>query len=86
MEEFKSYLAAQGYKDGTVLDYYLRIERLIRTQKYTWESLTKNIATILPEYERGGEKQSLGKRSHNSVRCSLRNLLNFTKTFETAKI
>ncbi|MFV0626862.1 MAG: hypothetical protein ACK5N8_05905 [Alphaproteobacteria bacterium] len=72
-KEFEQWLLKNDYKPSTSLDYAKRIERLVRTQKYTWEGLIKNIAYVVPEYEKGGKKhQKLGKISHSSYLASIR--------------
>ena len=67
LNEFKSYLLSQKYKPLTAEDYRGRIERLLIKEKMTLEHLIKNIAAILPEYEKTGKKHAYGKRSHSSV-------------------
>lgn len=72
-KEFEQWLLKNNYKPSTSIDYAKRIERLVRTQKYTWDGLIKNIANIVPEYEKGGKKhQKLGKISHSSYLASIR--------------
>ena len=77
LNEFKNWLLNRNYKPSTALDYQGRIERLCRKEAITLDFLSKNIATILPEYEIAGAKSSYGKRSHTSVRQALRNFKMF---------
>lgn len=73
--EFKIWLSKQSYTPNTCEDYYKRLERLIKNQKYiSWEELAKNIVKILPDYEKGGKlHNNVAKISHSSnlaaVRC-----------------
>ena len=77
LNEFKTWLLSQKYKPTTAEDYQGRIERLCRKEKMNLDTLVKNIATILPEYESNGKKSSYGKRSHTSVRQALRRFKTF---------
>ena len=72
LKEFENWLLEQNYKPTTALDYMGRVERLCRAEKITLDHLIKNLALILPEYERTGSKSSYGKRSHTSVRQALK--------------
>ena len=72
LKEFENWLLEQNYKPTTALDYMGRIERLCRAEKITLDHLIKNLALILPEYEKTGAKSSYGKRSHTSVRQALK--------------
>lgn len=76
LKQFENWLLEQKYSALTSADYAGRIERLTRVNKYTLEHLIKNIADILPEFEKNGKKSSYGKRSHYSV-------LNALKRFQT---
>ncbi len=72
LKQFENWLLKQNYKPTTALDYQGRIERLCCAEKITLDHLIKNLALILPEYERTGAKSSYGKRSHTSVRQALK--------------
>lgn len=88
LNQFKSWLLEENYSTLTSEDYTGRIERLCRVEKFTLEHLVKNIADILPDYERAGKKASYGKRSHTSVRQALRRFQAFliaNKLIESAE-
>ena len=87
--EFKNWLVSKGYKEfsasgnrSTAIDYPGRIERVCMLEKLTWDGLAKNISKILPQYETAGEKQTIGKRSHESVVNALRQFKKFIISLE----
>jgi hypothetical protein len=76
---FEKYLIEKGYKTytpsgkpSTVYDYVKRIDTVCKWENKNWIELAENISFILNEYEAGGEKQDLGAKSHNAIRCALR--------------
>ena len=84
-KEFKLWLVSQGLKEftdngtpSTVNDYVGRINRICISENCKWNELANRINKILQEYEKDGEKSSLGKRSHDSVLNALRWFCKFT--------
>ena len=75
LNQFKSYLLSQKYKPLTAEDYKGRIERLLIKEKITLETISQNITSILPEYEKTGKNSSYGRRSHSSVLNALRRII-----------
>ena len=76
-KQFEEYLQAKNYSSTTSLDYPMRLERLCRKEKFSYEHLAQHIAEIMPQYERTGNKSSYGKRSHSSVINALRRFAEF---------
>lgn len=72
LKNFENWLLENKYSALTAADYVGRIERLFRKEEFTLAHLVENISSILPQYETTGEKSSYGKRSHTSVRQTLR--------------
>ena len=72
LKNFENWLLENKCSALTAADYMGRIERLCRKEEFTLAHLVENISSILPQYEITGEKSSYGKRSHTSVRKSLR--------------
>ncbi|MBR4881823.1 MAG: hypothetical protein IKU19_07805 [Clostridia bacterium] len=90
-EKFEEYLIKSGYKiltpsgkPSTVYDYIKRIDFVCETEGKSWNELYKEIKYILPQYESGGEKETIGSKSHNAVRCALRCFYDFSQN-ESAK-
>ena len=71
-KQFEEYLQTKNYSSTTSLDYPMRLERLCRKEKITFEHLAQHLNEIMPQYEKTGKKSSYGKRSHSSVRQALR--------------
>jgi hypothetical protein len=78
-EQFERYLIDCGYKQktpsgnpSTVYDYIKRIDKICEWENISWEQLATNIHIILPQYDVGGNKEDLGKKSHNAVINALR--------------
>ena len=78
-DKFKDFLISQGYKEytpngnkSTVYAYTVCIERIIEWENMTWESLKNNISATVSKYDIGGEKEEMGKKSHNSYISALK--------------
>ena len=76
---FVQFLIEKGYKEftpsghpSTVYDYSKRIDSICEWEGISWERLAEDVKNILPQYEKGGEKEALGAKSHNAVRSALR--------------
>ncbi len=83
-EKFREYLISQGYKiitpkgkPSTVGDYINRVDNVCKYEGMTYETLAYNIGHILSEYEVGGKKEALGRKSHNAVINALRRFREF---------
>ena len=62
------------------LGYIRRIDCICEWEKLSWESLAAKIAVKLPEYDVGGAKQNLGKRSHCAVINALRRFAEYIES------
>ena len=85
-KEFEQFLFNEGYKEytpnghpSTVYDYIKRIDAVCAWENTDWLTLARNIGSVLPEYEEGGVKEHLGRKSHNAVRSALRCFAKFNK-------
>lgn len=83
-KQFEEYLINKGYKQttpsgqpSTVYDYIKRIDRVCEWENMNWEQLADSIQKILCQYDIGGEKENLGKISHNAVINALRRFSDF---------
>lgn len=83
-KQFEEYLINKGYKQttpsgqpSTVYDYIKRIDRVCEWENITLEQLSDSIQEILYQYDIGGEKENLGKISHNAVINALRRFSDF---------
>ncbi len=83
-KRFKQFLISRGYKEitpsgrpSTVYDYGKRISRICKDEHLSWQGLAENIETILPQYDFGGCKEALGRKSHNAVINALRRFAEF---------
>ena len=84
-KQFEKYLIDKGYKQltpsgnpSTVYDYIKRIDKICEIENINWQQLADNIQTVLEEYDIGGIKEELGKKSHNAVINALRRFSEFT--------
>ena len=78
-EKFRKYLIQKGYKENTpsgkpstVYDYIKRIDSVCKEENSSWELLANNISSIVILYDTNGLKESLGNKSHRSVRNALK--------------
>jgi hypothetical protein len=83
-QKFQEYLAKQGYSvttpsgnPSTVYDYAKRIDRVCEWENTTWAGLAKNIGTIVTQYDTGGGKEHLGKKSNSAVINALKRFSEF---------
>ncbi len=68
---FKTYLLADAkLSELTAADYVKRIITVCKEENYSYDFLKENIADIAFDYTKG-EKQELGRRSHNSYRSAI---------------
>ena len=86
--QFKAFLKAEGYAEytpsgnkSTVYDYIGRVKRIIEWENITWELLKNNINNIVCVYDIGGEKEDIGKKSHNSYINALKAFQRFADKF-----
>ena len=83
-KQFEVFLINNGYKQitpngnpSTVYDYIKRIDKICEWENITWAQLADNIHMILPQYDIGGRKQDLGKKSHHAIINALRRFSEF---------
>lgn len=72
--KFEDYLIKQGYSvttpsgnPSTVYDYIKRIDRICLNENMTWNELAEKISIVVTQYDVGGSKEELGRKSHNAV-------------------
>ncbi len=77
--EFEKFLIEKGYKvttpsghPSTVYDYLKRIDKVCEWENKSWAELATNISNIISQYDIGGSKEDLGRKSHNAVINALR--------------
>lgn len=83
-KQFEEYLINKGYKQttpsghpSTVYDYIKRIDKVCEWEDMTLKQLADSIQKIVHQYDIGGEKENLGKVSHNAVINALRRFYDF---------
>ena len=84
-KQFENYLIEKGYKittpsglPSTVYDYIKRIDYVCKMEGYSsWEQLADVIPEKIREYDVGGIKEELGRKSHNAVISALVQFKNF---------
>ncbi|GAB6106881.1 hypothetical protein [Fusibacter bizertensis] len=81
---FEDYLIKQGYSvktpsgnPSTVYDYIKRIDRVCLNENMTWNELAGQIYTVVTQYDIGGCKEELGRKSHNAVINALKRFGDF---------
>lgn len=86
-EQFKKWLISQGYSErtpsghpSTAYDYPNRIDKICDWENITWETLAKNITTILSQYDTGGAKEIYGKKSNSAFINALKRFSEFLVT------
>ena len=57
---------------STASDYPFRIAHICKIENMGWDNLAANLNIIIPQYEIGGEKFGVGRRSHTSFIQALR--------------
>ena len=61
-------------KNGTekTYDYAKRVNRVCEYEHMTWDELKDNISSVVKLYDVGGEKEDIGKKSHNAYINAIR--------------
>lgn len=85
-EQFKQWLIRKGYKEytpsghpSTAYDYVKRVDKVCKIENCSWDTLAKNINSIVPLYDCGGEKADIGKQSHSAVISALKQFHEFVR-------
>jgi len=84
-EEFRNYLREKGYSEftpkglpSTVYNYPVRIDYIIWFEKlHSWQNVVDNIDRFLIEYDKGGIKEKVGKKSNSAVINALKRFKEF---------
>ena len=83
-EQFIQFLINQGYSErtpsgnpSTVYDYPHRIDRICKWENTTWEGLAQKIGTIIRQYDAGGSKEDIGRKSKRAVINALKRYSEF---------
>lgn len=83
-EQFKEFLVKQGYSvttpsgnPSTVYDYAKRIDKVCEWENTTWAGLAENIGVIVAQYDGGGIKEELGRKSNSAVINALKRFSEF---------
>lgn len=83
-ENFFVYLKERGYKEftpsgkpSTIYDYVNRIDRVCKSEELTWTELSLQINKIVMDYDIGGCKEEIGKKSHSAVINALKRYREF---------
>ncbi len=82
--QYEDYLIKKGYSvttpsgnPSTVYDYIKRIDRVCLNENMTWNELAGQISMIITQYDIGGSKEELGRKSHNAVINALKRFGDF---------
>lgn len=83
---FKEFLIAEGYKEftdagkpSTVYMYLDAVNDVCKTEKMDLPKLATKIASIVKKYDKGGEKEKAGAKSHDTVINALKAFEDFVK-------
>ena len=83
-KKFEDYLIEKGYKqytkDGkpsTVYDYVKRVESVCNNEGCDWDALANNISIIVQKYDKGGQNEDFGSKSHDAVINALKRFRDF---------
>lgn len=86
-KQFKEFLISEGCKEftprgnkSTVYDYVMRIRKVREWERLSWGEFIGQISEIVKKYDIGGEKEDVGKKSHNAYICALRTFKRFYNT------
>lgn len=84
LNKFREYLISKGFKEysannspSTCIDYCWRISKIIEKEGITIEQLSADINKYLEQYDRLGDKWTIGRRSHESYINALRQFRKF---------
>ena len=85
LESFKQYLITHKHfkefsangNPSSAVDYSWRISKLIQANAISLETLSMNINKYIELYGKGGEKWSVGRRSHESVINALKHFRSY---------
>ena len=84
LNKFQAYLVSKGYKEfsangnpSSAIDYRWRLEKICLREGINEQQLADNISNILKQYDKSGEKWSIGSRSHESYINALRQFRKF---------
>lgn len=84
LNKFQTYLVQKGYKEfsangnpSSAIDYRWRLEKICLREGMTEQQLADNITNILKQYDKTGEKWSVGRRSHESYINALKQFRKF---------
>lgn len=93
LKNFYDYLVMKGYKEvtpsgnkSTASDYVYRVEKVCHDEKISVTKLASNIAQYVKEYDVGGIKEELGKKSRSSVINALKRFEEFINDSKEIKI
>lgn len=83
---YENYLISVGYKQttpsghpSTVYQYLKAIRNVCDEEGISLQGLKDNIGTIIIKYDVGGEKESIGAKSHKTVINALKRFDEFIK-------
>ncbi len=89
-KQFENYLIDKGYKvttpsgnPSTVYDYLKRIDKVCEWESISWSELSNHISRIVSQYDTGGSKEELGRKSHNAVINALRRYSEFVNSHQS---
>ena len=86
INEYEKYLISIGYKQttpsghpSTVYQYLKAIRNVCDEEGINLNGLKENISSIILKYDIGGEKETIGAKSHKTVINALKRFEDFLK-------
>jgi len=83
-KQFEAFLIRKGYKQftasglpSTVYAYLKSIDKICEWERVSWQNLAANISVYLRQYDVGGIKEELGRKSHNTYISALKQFAEF---------
>ena len=84
-KEYEAFLIKEGYSTetdsgmpSTVYSYIKAIEAVLDEEHMGWLTLKKEISRVIPVYDQGGTKESIGSKSNKTVINALKRFKEYT--------
>lgn len=71
-EIYEQYLINLGHQPSGVVSYVRAVERIVKRENLTWDTLANDIGNIVRKYDRGGSEEEFGSRSKRTYISALR--------------
>lgn len=83
-KDFESFMRINGYSKkslngdkSTIYSYITSVKSIMKDEGLDWDTLYKQISSIVPMYDIGGKKEDIGNKSNNTIINALRRFEDF---------